>query len=152
MGAGKLMGAAAVVALVAGWPSIKSVKAEWEAERAAKAKSAEARQKVQEYVKMREELGMSNPFPPKDMLKKQDADARRLGGGRNVFEGAISNLGPTYMEVEFTHSGTERCRSAVRGLSQHKQVRIVVNGRSAHRKDAWRLCGGGANHIKAVLG
>jgi len=150
MGGGKLLGAAAVVALLAAWPIVKAVKADWEAEQAAK--THETRHKVQEYLKMREELGMPNPLPPKDMLEKQDAEARRLGGGRNVFEGATSAFGSKYMEVEFKHSGVERCRNTVRGLSHHKQLRIVVNGRSAHRKEAWRLCGGGINHIKAVLG
>lgn len=150
MGGSKLTWAAAVVALVAAWPIVKAVKADREAEQAAKA--AETRQKVQEYMKMREELGMPNPFPPKDMLAKQDAEARKLGGARSVFEGASSALGPKYMEVDFKHSGVERCRTAVRGLSRHKEVRIVVNGRSAHRKEAWRLCGGGINHIRAVLG
>lgn len=140
------MGAAAVVALLAAWPIVNAVKAE----RATKA--AETRKKVQDYIEMREELGIPNPFPPKSMLEKQDAEARWLGGGRNVFEGAVSSLGPTHMDVEFTHRGMERCRSTVRGLARHKEVIIVINGRSAHRKDAWRLCGGGANHIRATGG
>lgn len=146
----KLMGAATVVALVAAWPAIKSSKANWDADQAAK--SAETRRQVQEYVKMREELGMSNPFPPKSMLEKQDAEARRLGGGRAVFDGAVSNLGPSYMEVEFTLSGAARCHDAVSGLSRQKDVRIVINGRSAHRWEAWKICGAGVNHIKIGRG
>ena len=147
---GKLRGTAAVVALLAAWPIVNAVKADWEVERAMKA--AETRKKIQEYREMREELGISNPFPPKSMLEKQDAKARRLGGGRNVFEGAVSSLGPTHMNVEFTHHGMERCRSTVRGLARHKEVSIVINKRSAHRTDAWRLCGSGANHIRATRG
>jgi hypothetical protein len=144
------MGATAVAALLVAWPTVKAIKADWEAEQAAR--STAARKNTQEYARAREDIGLSNPFPPKAMLEKQEAESRRLGGGQHVFEGAISSLGPTYMDVEFRHYGTERCRNAVRGLSHHKEVRIMVNGRSAHRREAWRLCGGGLNHIKAVLG
>lgn len=150
MGAGRLIGAATVIALIAAWPIIQAVKADWEAERAAK--SSETRRKIQEYAKTREALGMPHPFPPSDLLIKQDADARRLGGGGKVFEGAISAFGPTHMDVAFTQSGPDRCRETVRSLSRHKEMRIVVNGRTAHRKDAWRLCGEGRNHIRATLG
>lgn len=149
---GKAIGVAILLALVAGWPSIDSAKAKWDTDRARE--SAETRQKIQGYAKMREELDMPSPFPPKDMVAKQEAEARRLGGGgKSVFEGAASRLGPTYMEVEASVSGAEHCRHSVKAFGDSgKDVRVYVNGKTAHRKEAWKLCGKGANAIRVVRG
>lgn len=149
---GKVIGVAVLLALVVGWPSIQSAKAKWEADRARE--SAETRQKIQDYVKMREELGLANPFPPKDMLARQEADARKLSGGsKPLFEGATSAVGPIYMEVEASVPGLERCRSSVKSFgASGKDVRVYVNGDTAHRKEAWKLCGKGSNAIRIVRG
>lgn len=150
---GKVMGVAILLALVAGWPSIQSAKAQWSAER--ERQSAETRVKIQDYAKMRDELGMPNPFPPKDMVARHEAEARKLGGerGASVFEGAVSALGPSYMEVEASVSGVDRCRGSVKALgSSSKDARVRVNGRAAHRKEAWKLCGAGVNNIRVARG
>lgn len=147
---GKVMGVVALLALVAGWPSIQSAKAQWSAER--ERKSADTRAKIQDYVKMRDELGMPSPFPPEDMMARQKAEAQRLGGGgsKSVFEGTVSALGPSYLEVEASVSGVERCRDSVKALGSSKDARVRVNGRTVHRKEAWKLCGAGANNIRVV--
>lgn len=153
MTSGKVIGVAILLALVAGWPTIQSAKAKWDADRARE--SAETRQKIQDYVKMREELGMPSPFPPKDLAAKHEAEARRLGGGggKPVFEGASSALGPTYMEVEVSLPGVKRCQDSVKAFGNGgKDVRVYVNGKTAHRKEAWKLCGKGANAIRVVRG
>lgn len=151
--AGKVIGVAILLALVAGWPSIQSAKAKWDAGHARE--SAETREKIQDYVKTREELGLSNPFPPKDLIAEQEAEARRLGGGggKSVFEGAVSALGPTYMEVEASVHGIERCQDSVKALGRSsKDVRVRVNGKTAHRKEAWKLCRKGTNAIRVARG
>jgi hypothetical protein len=126
----------------------------WRAEREQQA--AETRQKVQDYAKMREELGMANPFPPKDVLAKHEAEARKLrqrAGGQGVFEGAPSAMGPAYLSAEVTQSGRKRCQETTRSLAgSSKEAVIRVNGKAMHRKEAWKLCGDGVNHIKVTRG
>ncbi len=147
------MGVVALVALVVSWPMVRSAKSKWDAER--DREHAETRQRVQDYARMNEELGIRSPFPPKHMLDKQKAEARKFGGGGGepVFEGAASAFGPTFMDVEASYPGLQRCRDIVRSLgTSSKDVRIFVNGKTAHRKKAWQLCGHSTNKIRVVRG
>ncbi|MDQ1315632.1 MAG: hypothetical protein QG662_1741 [Pseudomonadota bacterium] len=147
------MGAVALVALVVSWPMVRSVKSKWDAER--DRAHAETRQRVHDYAEMHEELGMRSPFPPKHMLDEQKALARKFGanGGEPVFEGVASVFGPTFMDVEASYHGLQRCQDIVRALgTSSKDVRIFVNGKTTHRKKAWQLCGYSTNKIRVVRG
>lgn len=139
-----------VVATIANWPAIQGAKANWGTDR--EAARAAQHERIQDFVAMRKELGMASPFPPGELLDKQQAESYKLGGGGRMYEGVVSALGPSSMEASAKYSGAARCREATRALGRNKNVRILVNGKSAHRLEAWKLCVPGANLVVARVG
>jgi len=144
-----LVAAVGAIGLIASWPLIQPFLSGVKQER--EQAQAETRARINEYIALREEIGMSSPTPPRELTQKQEAEARRLGGG-NAMEAAVSALTPSHMEVETNHRGIERCQEAVRNLGRDKNIRVLVNGKSAHRNEVWKLCGRGINHVRAVIG